>query len=126
MGAITSIIAITIATRPIVPTSTARLPARVASFDGGVLTLTLANGSTVSGAVADETEIGCIVADPTPPPPTARTAHHGDDDHGDAGDWATITAAITLPTATRLTWLRARPSGRPSSSLARTAPSSSR
>jgi hypothetical protein len=54
----------------------------VASFTGGVLTITLADGSTVSGKVTDQTEIECETA-----APVATASHHGggwgDDDHGD-------------------------------------------
>jgi hypothetical protein len=66
----------------------------VASFTGGVLTLTLADGSTVSGKVTDETVVNCVPAVQAPAP-TASAAHHGgwgdpgddegDDDHGDRG-----------------------------------------
>ena len=47
----------------------AGLPApagRVASFENGVLTIELANGSTVAGTVDDDTSIGCVTT-PTPP-----------------------------------------------------------
>jgi hypothetical protein len=66
----------------------------VASLDQGtgVLTLTLADGSTVSGKVTEDTSIGCIPAGETSGP-TAAASHHGgsgddegDDDHGDDGD----------------------------------------
>jgi hypothetical protein len=59
----------------------------VASFADGTLTIALNNGSTVSGAVTDDTVINCI-----PSEPTATTAHHGGwgddegDDRGDDGD----------------------------------------
>ena len=39
----------------------------IASFDNGVLTITLADGSTVSGAVTSATRIVC-----SPPPPTGK------------------------------------------------------
>jgi hypothetical protein len=64
----------------------------VASFADGVLTLTLADGSTVSGKVTEDTAIDCIPSGGEPAP-TATAAHHGgwgddegDDDHGDWGD----------------------------------------
>lgn len=62
----------------------------VDAFDGTTLTIRLADGSTVSGAVDEDTVINCI-----PAQPTATTAHHdegddqgdqGDDDQGDQGD----------------------------------------
>ena len=55
----------------------------VASFSGGMLTITLAKGGTLAGRVGDETEIECDDA-------TATAAGHGGDgedgDHGDGGD----------------------------------------
>jgi hypothetical protein len=57
-----------------------RAAGTIASFDGTTLTLTLANGSTVSGAVTDDTDIDLIEA-----VPVAVVSHHGDDDHGDDG-----------------------------------------
>lgn len=66
----------------------------VASFDQatGLLTLTLADGSTVSGKVTGDTNINCIPAGDTSGP-TAAASHdggwgddEGDDDHGDGGD----------------------------------------
>ncbi len=66
----------------------------VASFDQttGLLTITLADGSTVSGKVTSDTNINCI-----PAQPTATVSHdggsdnrgsddRGDDDQGDQGD----------------------------------------
>ena len=65
----------------------------VASFDQttGLLTITLADGSSVSGKVTSDTNINCI-----PAQPTATASHHdgsddqgddqGDDDQGDDGD----------------------------------------
>jgi len=51
----------------------------VASFTGGVLTINLAGGGTLTGEVNDETEIECD--------DTARASDHGDGDHhGDDGD----------------------------------------
>ena len=55
----------------------------IASFDGTTLTITLANGSTVSGAVTDDTDVEAIEVTPT-----AAAAHYGgDDDHGDDDNW---------------------------------------
>jgi hypothetical protein len=56
--------------------------ATVASYTGGVLTLTLKDGSTVSGKVTENTRIRCIKA--TPPPPPAGTTP---DDRGPGDDW---------------------------------------
>jgi type II secretory pathway pseudopilin PulG len=49
----------------------------VASFTGGVLTIVLNNGTTVSGQVTERTEIHCLVS--TPPP---TEGDDGDDDGG--------------------------------------------
>jgi hypothetical protein len=63
----------------------------VASFDQGtgVLTLTLADGSTVSGKVTSDTNVNCI-APATGPTATAShdggSGDQGDDDQGDQGD----------------------------------------
>jgi len=59
----------------------------VASYDQttGLLTLTLADGSTVSGKVTADTTIGCVASGA----PTATASHHGDwgdDDQGDDHD----------------------------------------
>jgi len=52
---------------------------KVASYTGGVLTLTLADGSSVSGKVTERTQIECTSATPTPPP-------GGQSDEGAPGD----------------------------------------
>lgn len=61
----------------------------VASFDQttGLLTITLADGSTVSGKVTSDTNINCIPAQTTPAP-TATASHDGGsgDQGGDQGD----------------------------------------
>ena len=65
----------------------------VDAYADGVLTIRLANGSTVAGAVTDRTVIGCLPAVQAPAP-TAAAAHHGDwgdgsgddDQGGDQGD----------------------------------------
>ncbi|MHB8240403.1 MAG: hypothetical protein ACYDHN_00265 [Solirubrobacteraceae bacterium] len=44
------------------PTSSGDTAGTVASFTGGVLTITLTDGSTVSGKVTEETEIRCTTA----------------------------------------------------------------
>jgi hypothetical protein len=60
-----------------------RAAGTIASFDGTTLTLTLANGSTVSGAVTDDTDIDLIEV-----APAAVVSHHGDDEEGDDdGRW---------------------------------------
>lgn len=93
--------------------------ATVASFADGTLTLTLANGSSVSGQVTDHTWIVCKAADTTTPPPapTATAAHHGggwgDDDggrdggHGDCGHATPCDASDLVPGASvEGAWLR--------------------
>lgn len=49
----------------------------VTSFTGGVLTITLTNGSTVSGQVTERTELHCL---PATPPPPAEGEDLGDDE----------------------------------------------
>ena len=49
----------------------------IASFSGGVLTITLAGGGTLSGAVTERTEIECGED------AKARSSSHGDDDDAD-------------------------------------------
>jgi len=91
--------------------------AMVASFDGTTLTLTLADGSSVSGKVTDHTWIVCK-ASATPPAPTATASHHGgsrgDDDggHGDCGDATPCDASDLVPGASvDGAWLRLGPDG---------------
>lgn len=50
----------------------------IASFDGTTLTIALANGSSVSGAVTDDTDIHVIEV-----APAAAVSHYGGDDDGD-------------------------------------------
>jgi hypothetical protein len=52
----------------------------IASFDGATLTIALVNGSTVSGAVTDDTDVQVIQV-----APAAAVSHDGDrdDDEGD-------------------------------------------
>jgi hypothetical protein len=72
-------------TPPTTPTTTTPTPptpenaGTVTSYTGGVLTLTLGDGSTVSGKVTSETRIECVKATPTTPPITEP----GDDGPGD-------------------------------------------
>ncbi|HWX87466.1 MAG TPA: hypothetical protein VNX67_04775 [Solirubrobacteraceae bacterium] len=70
-------------TAPATPTSPTTPPTpenagKVASFTGGVLTLTLNDGSTVSGKVTEDTRIGCVRATPTMPP-TGTPGQPGED-----------------------------------------------
>jgi hypothetical protein len=52
----------------------------VTSFDKGVLTITLTNGTPVSGQVTEGTELECRTA--TPPPSTGDDDQGGGDDNG--------------------------------------------
>lgn len=76
-------------------TSAADNAGTVASFANGVLTLRLNDGSTVSGAVNDATEIKC-----ESPDPTARTAEDGgsNGDNGSSDDQASNTSTATSST----------------------------
>ena len=70
----------------------------VASYENGILTITLANGSTVAGAVDDDTFIGCVTTPAQPPTPTvARRSNSGNhgwghhewgDGHRRCGHWS--------------------------------------
>jgi hypothetical protein len=76
-------------------------------FMNGVLTITLNDGTTVSGKVTDATQLECQAAEPT----TMQTDEHGGDnssgDHGDNGDeqgdgqQSCTTAALTTGTVVR-------------------------
>lgn len=67
-------------TTPTAPTPTPPENAgKVASYTGGVLTLTLNDGSTVSGKVTNETRIECVKATPTTPPTGSPDQSSGDD-----------------------------------------------
>lgn len=61
---------------------------KVASYTGGVLALTLNDGSTVSGKVTDNTRIGCIKATPATPPTGSKppTEENPGDDNGQGDD----------------------------------------
>jgi len=61
--------------------STEESAGTVASFTGGVLTLTLADGSSVSGKVTEETEISCQPASHDGP----GDGGHGDGESGEDG-----------------------------------------
>lgn len=56
----------------------------VASFTGGVLTITLTDGSTVSGKVTEETELHCQPA--TPPAQGTDPDEQGDESSGGNGE----------------------------------------
>jgi len=58
----------------------------VASYTGGVLTLTLNDGSTVSGKVTNDTRIGCVKATPTQPVGGPPTDESPGDDNGQGDD----------------------------------------
>lgn len=63
----------------------------VTSYTNGLLTLTLKDGSTVSGKVTNETRIGCVKTMPTTPAPGAGDQGQGEDngqgdDHQNRGD----------------------------------------
>ena len=79
-------------TPPPAPTTTAPTPptpenaGTVTSYTNGVLTLTLNDGSTVSGKVTNETRIRCIKATPTTPPGTQPGAEGPGDDNGQGDD----------------------------------------
>ncbi len=49
------------------PSATEENAGKVTSYTGGVLTLTLGDGSTVSGKVTIDTRFECVSATPTPP-----------------------------------------------------------
>lgn len=77
---------------PTAPTPPAATPANagaIASYTGGVLTLTLADGSTVSGKITEDTRIECVPQassgppSDTPGPPTDRGTG---DDNGSGDD----------------------------------------
>lgn len=64
-------------------TSAAQNAGTVQSFTGGVLTIALTNGQTVSGDVTNDTEIECKAPDM----PTMWSSHdHGGDNGNDQGD----------------------------------------
>jgi hypothetical protein len=56
----------------------------VASFKEGTLTITLNNGTSVSGKVTERTEIHCTPA--TPPAATEDSDDQGDGEHGSSGE----------------------------------------
>jgi hypothetical protein len=91
-------------TPPTTPTTspTPENAGKVASYTGGVLVLTLNDGSTVSGKVTEDTRIGCVKETPTTTPGQPGEQGPGDDkgqgddqsggdmsQHGDkgSGEW---------------------------------------
>jgi hypothetical protein len=78
-------------TAPTTPTTTPTTPppenaGKVTSYTGGVLTLTLNDGSTVSGKVTEDTRIGCVKATPTTPPSGTPGSDQGPGDDNGQGD----------------------------------------
>jgi hypothetical protein len=55
----------------------------VTSFDGTKLTITLADQSTVTGTVTNDTEIECDAADTSSSSSSSQTSFHRDDQGGD-------------------------------------------
>jgi hypothetical protein len=72
------------ATTPTAPTT--ENAGKVASYTGGVLTLTLNDGSSVSGKVTNATRIGCIRATVPPPGPGQGDDNGPGDDNGEGDD----------------------------------------
>lgn len=64
---------------PTPPATTPENAGTVTSYTNNVLTLTLNDGSTISGKVTSDTRIGCIAAAPVAP----TTEEMGDHDFGD-------------------------------------------
>lgn len=62
-----------------------RAAGTIASFDGTTLTLTLANGATVSGAVDDDTDVYLIKV--APAVGASTFGRHHDDDRGRHRGW---------------------------------------
>jgi hypothetical protein len=65
------------------PASSGEDAGKVASFTGGVLTITLNDGSTVSGKVTGDTEIECAKAPSATPTTSGEDQGSGDDNEGD-------------------------------------------
>ncbi|MEA2314290.1 MAG: hypothetical protein QOI03_982 [Solirubrobacteraceae bacterium] len=68
-------------TAPTIPAAGAESAGKVLSFTGGVLTIMLKDGSTVSGKVTEQTELECRTATPS--------TSGGDDDQGGGDDSST-------------------------------------
>lgn len=73
-------------TTPTTPTPPPPENAGKVAYTGGVLTLTLNDGSTVSGKVTSETRIECVQATPTTTPPTGTGDQSPGDDNGQGDD----------------------------------------
>jgi Ni/Co efflux regulator RcnB len=67
------------------PSSTSDSAGTIASFTGGVLTITLNDGSTVSGKVTERTEIECPAASTGTSAPAPGSSSFGEREHGDDG-----------------------------------------
>lgn len=77
------------ATPPTIPSPTPPTPENagtVTSYTNGVLTLTLNDGSTVSGKVTNETRIRCVKAGPATPPSSGPGDEGPGDDRGRGDD----------------------------------------
>jgi len=80
----------TTGTTPVTPAPDSGATAgTVTSFTGGVLTITLSDGSTVSGQVTERTEIHCL---PAAPPPTEGESRGDDDGSSESGDGGSSTS----------------------------------
>jgi hypothetical protein len=66
------------------PTTPGEAPVKVASFTNGLLTITLSNGSSVSGMVTNATELECQAAAPETMAPEQDGAT-GEEQHGGPG-----------------------------------------
>ncbi len=75
----------TSATSPTTP-PTPENAGTVTSYSGGVLKLTLNDGTTVSGTVTGDTRIRCVKATPTPPVAGAPVEEGPGDDSGQGDD----------------------------------------
>ena len=74
-------------TDPLPPTTPAPENAgKVASYTGGVLTLTLNDGSSVSGKVTNATRIECVSATVPPPGPGQGNENGPGDDNGEGNN----------------------------------------
>lgn len=74
------------ATSPSSTPATGDTAGTIASFTNGVLTITLNDGSTVSGKVTERTEIECPAPSSAAPAPSSSSfgeREHGDDGHFD-------------------------------------------
>lgn len=74
------------ATRPPSTPATPENAGKVASYAGGVLTLTLNDGSSVSGKVTNATRIECVSATAPPPGPGQGNDSGPGDDNGEGDD----------------------------------------